>query len=163
VTNHYLDAGRFVDAKRHLIDLVKILRQTGPAGDLASALTRLGNALKSLGEFDEALRCHKKDGKVTGHGGSWLAGEKNARYGLMMPGTPLLGARYYQEVAPEQAMDRAEIVSLTDTLETPSGKYDNVLKIEETTPLEKGKEYKYFARGVGLIRDGNLKLAKIKK
>lgn len=101
-----------------------------------------------------------KDGKIVGHPGAWLSGEKGARYGLLMPGTPLLGARHYQEVAPGVAMDRAEIVSLTETLETPAGTFKNVLKVEETTPLEPDKAYKYYAAGVGLIRDGGLRLVK---
>jgi hypothetical protein len=101
-----------------------------------------------------------KDGKAVSHDGAWVAGEKGARFGLMMAGVPLLGARYYQEVAPGIAMDRAEIVSLTDTLETPAGKFENVLKIEESTPLEKGKEYKCYAAGIGLIQDGPLKLTR---
>jgi hypothetical protein len=29
-----------------------------------------------------------------------MSGEKGARFGLITPGTPLLGARYYQEIAP---------------------------------------------------------------
>ena len=101
-----------------------------------------------------------KDGKVVNHESSWLAGEKEARFGLMMPGTPLLGARYFQEVAPKVAMDRAEIVDLSVTLETPAGKFENCLKMEETTPLEKGKEYKIYARGIGLVQDDVLKLTR---
>lgn len=93
-------------------------------------------------------------------GGSWLAGEKGARAGILMPGTALLGARYYNEVAPGVAMDRAEIVSTNMTYRTPAGKFKNVLKIEESSPLEPGvKEYKLFAPGIGLIKDSNLELA----
>jgi len=92
-------------------------------------------------------------------GGAWLSGENGARFGLMMPGTVLVGSRYCQEIAPGKAMDRAEHVSMTESLETPAGKFENVLKVEETTPLEPGdKEYKYYAAGVGLIKDGALKL-----
>lgn len=92
-------------------------------------------------------------------GGSWLAGEKGARAGILMPGTVLLGARYYNEVAPGVAMDRAEIVSTNMTYRTPAGKFKNVLKIEESSPLEPGvKEYKLFAPGIGLIKDSNLEL-----
>ena len=92
-------------------------------------------------------------------GGSWLAGEKGARAGILMPGTVLLGARYYNEVAPGVAMDRAEIVSTNMTYRTPAGKFKNVLKIEESSPLEPGvKEYKPFAPGIGLIKDSNLEL-----
>jgi hypothetical protein len=102
-----------------------------------------------------------KGGKVISHEGSWLAGVKGARFGLMMPGLPLLRARYYQEVAPGLAMDRAEIVGIAGTLATPAGRFTNVLQIEETTPLEPGaKEYKQYAPGVGLLQDGSLKLVK---
>lgn len=94
-------------------------------------------------------------------GGAWLHGEKGARFGLMMPGTPLVGGRYYQEVAPGAAMDRSEILSVTETAETPAGKFDKVLKSLETTPLDpKEKEIKLYAPGVGMIQEGPLKLVK---
>jgi len=94
-------------------------------------------------------------------GGAWRAGVNGARAGVMMPGIALLGARYYQEVAPKVAMDRGEIVSMSETQRVPAGKFDKVLKIEETTPLEPGnKDYKYYARGIGLLRDGAFVLVK---
>ena len=49
-----------------------------------------------------------KDGKVTSHDGTWLSGKDGAKFGLAMPGSPLLGSRYHQEVAPKTAMDRGE-------------------------------------------------------
>lgn len=101
-----------------------------------------------------------KDGKVVAHEGAWLSGEKGAKFGLFMPGDALLGARHYQEIAPGEAMDRAEIVSLNETVATPAGEFKDCLKVEETSPLEKGKGYKYYAPGVGLVRDGSLKLVK---
>jgi len=105
-----------------------------------------------------------KDGKVVNHEGAWLSGVKGAKFGLMMPGQPLLKARFYNEVAPGEAMDRAEIVSLSETLKTPAGEFKNCLKIEETTPLEPGnREHKLYAPGVGLIQDGSLKLVKYGK
>jgi len=42
-----------------------------------------------------------KNGKVSGHEGAWLAGVNGARFGLMIPGKPVVGARYYQENAPK--------------------------------------------------------------
>lgn len=102
-----------------------------------------------------------KDGKVASHEGAWLSGKDGAKFGLMMPGNPLVKARFYQEYAPKAAMDRAEIVSLGATVKTPAGEFKDCLKVEETTPLEpKTKEYKYYARGVGLVQDGDLKLVK---
>jgi len=100
-----------------------------------------------------------KDGQVVAHHGAWLAGEKGAGFGLMVPGLPLLKARYYQELAPGEAMDRAEIVSLSVSLKTPAGVFEHCLKTEETTPLEPGeREFKHYAPGVGLIQDGAMKL-----
>ena len=102
-----------------------------------------------------------KNGKVVNHEGAWRSGVNGARFGLMMPAAPRVGAKYYQEVAPKLAMDRAEIVSLDVSMTTPAGTFARVLKIEETTPLEKGaREFKCYAEGVGLIQDGSLKLVK---
>lgn len=100
-----------------------------------------------------------KGGKVVSHEGAWVAGLAGAKFGLMMSGQVRLKARYFQEVAPGVAMDRAEVVSLSETLKVPAGAFKNCLKVEETTPLERGaKEYKYYAPGIGLIQDGSLKL-----
>jgi hypothetical protein len=101
-----------------------------------------------------------KDGKVVSHSGAWLSGVKGAKFGLMIPGQPSLNARYYQEVAPGVAMDRVEVVSVSDTVTTPMGKFTNCLKLKETTPLEPGvTDYKYYAPGVGMVQDGSLRLA----
>ncbi len=105
-----------------------------------------------------------KGGKIASHDGSWLAGVDGARFGLMMPGLPLVKARYYQEIAPKSAMDRAEIVSLTERLVTPAGTFTNVLKTIETSQLESGPgEAKYYAAGIGLLQDGSLKLTRYGK
>jgi len=104
------------------------------------------------------------NGKVTGHEGSWTAGVKGAKFGLMIPGLPLLRARYYQELAPGVAMDRAEIMSVTDTLTTPAGTFKDVLRTTESTPLEMmSKETKIYARGIGLIQDGSLRLVRYER
>lgn len=113
----------------------------------------------SIYYFGEEVDIYK-NGKIVSHDGAWIA-EGNNKAGIALPGLILLGSRYYQEVAPGIAMDRAEILSINEMLETPAGKYTHVLKIEETTPLEpKDKSYKLYALGIGLIRDGDLLLKK---
>ncbi len=108
--------------------------------------------------FGEEVDIYEDD-HVIGHEGAWLSGQDKAKFGLMMSGQVLVGARYYQEMAPGVAMDRAQIVDLEQKVETPAGVFEHCLKIEETTPLEPGaKEYKLYAPGVGLIQDGSLKL-----
>jgi hypothetical protein len=98
-------------------------------------------------------------GKLTSHSGAWLAGKKRARAGMIMPGKPTIGMRYYQEVAPGIAMDRAEVVRLDETLDTPAGMFTDCLKTQEGTALNLlEQEFKTYAPGIGLIQDENLLL-----
>jgi hypothetical protein len=101
-----------------------------------------------------------KNGKITGHEGAWLAEGEN-KPGIIMPGLCLLGSRYYQEIAPGTAMDQAEIVSNTEELETPVGDFSGVLKTKETNKLNSNEEeFKFYAPGIGLIKEENLVLIK---
>jgi len=101
-----------------------------------------------------------KNGKIASHDGSWLSGVDGARFGLMMPAVPLLGARYQQEVAPKVAMDRAEIASVSESFNTPAGEFKNCVKTKETTPLEPDVGNKHYAPGIGLVQDAGLKLVR---
>jgi hypothetical protein len=113
----------------------------------------------SIFYFGEEVDIYK-DGKVVNHSGAWIAEGKN-KAGIAMPGQILLGAKYYQEIAPGIAMDRAEIISSTETMKTPAGNFSTCLKTLESTALDsKEKEYKFYAPGIGLIKDENLLLTK---
>jgi hypothetical protein len=102
-----------------------------------------------------------EDGKLTSHPGSWHAGENGAHFGLFMPAKPTRAQKFYQEVAPKVAMDRCEVVAANETAKVPAGEFQDCIKMEETTPLEPAtKEYKLYAKGVGLLMDGDLKLVK---
>lgn len=101
------------------------------------------------------------NGNIKNHEGSWESGINGAKYGLLMPGKTKVGQKFHQEVAPNIAMDRSEIISNRITSTTPAGKFALCLKTKETTPLEPGvKEYKIYAPGIGLIKDGSLLLIK---
>lgn len=98
--------------------------------------------------------------KVVSHKGAWLAGKNDARAGLMIPGRPRKGMKYYQEIAPGVAMDRAEIIKLDDTLETPAGVFSKCLLTREGTALNLFEiEFKTYAPGIGLIQDEKLLLS----
>lgn len=107
--------------------------------------------------FGEESRDYK-DGKMVGQSGSWEAGKRDARFGMIMPAKPKVGQKYYQEIAPKQAMDRAENVSLSETVKVPAGEFKNCLKTQESSAIERGKEYKFYAPGVGLLIDEDFKL-----
>lgn len=115
---------------------------------------------KDVFYFGEDVDNYKK-GKVDNHDGSWLAGTNGNKPGLMMPGTPKVKMKYYQEIAPGVAMDRAEIVSLDETCKTPAGTFTGCMKVKEGSAIELfAKEYKYHAPGIGLVRDEDLQLIK---
>jgi uncharacterized membrane protein YkoI len=118
------------------------------------AISKRTNDVYYLGEdVDEYA-----GGKVVGHAGSWRSGVAGATFGLLVPGSPLLGARFHQELAPGVAMDRGEVESVTGVVETARGRLVDCLVIEETSPLEPGhEETKAYARGIGLVRDGELR------
>jgi hypothetical protein len=113
--------------------------------------------------FGEDVDIYDKNGKVKNHEGSWLSGVNGARFGLFIPGKPTVGARYQQEIAPKVAMDRAEVVSITETVKVPAGTFTNCLKTKESSGLESGSEQKLYAPEVGLLKDGGFELVKIEK
>jgi hypothetical protein len=105
-----------------------------------------------------------KNGKVVSHEGSWLSGVKGAKFGLMMPGTPQVGQRFYQEQAPGVGMDRFEILSNNEKVSTPAGTFGKCLHIVETSALEKGmRDHKWYAAGVGPVKDQQLVLVEYPK
>ena len=109
--------------------------------------------------FGEDVDFYEK-GKVVKHDGTWHAGNGN-KAGLIMPGMPSVGMKYYQEIAPDVAMDRAEIVSLDETCKTPAGEFSKCMKVKEGSAIEiLVTEYKYHAPGIGLIQDEELVLTK---
>jgi len=100
-----------------------------------------------------------EDGEIVGHDGAWRAGVDGATPGVIMPGTPLIGARFHQEFAPDIAEDRAEIVAVgPQTLGDDT--FEDVVVMIETSPLDGPCDYsiKYFAKGLGMIRDDDLEI-----
>ena len=96
--------------------------------------------------------------------GQWLAGVNGALPGIIFPGGAfLLGARYFQEIATiDEALDRAEHVEVGQELTVPAGTFENCVKVEETTPLDKKElSEKNYCYGVGLVTDDDLELVSI--
>lgn len=111
--------------------------------------------------FGEDVRIIQEDGSISEEG-SWLAGENEARPGLIMPGTFLIGSRYAQEIAPEIAQDRAEHTATGLEFETQSGILTDCVEITETTPLQaEDVSKKIYCPEVGLVQDDFLKISEL--
>ena len=103
-----------------------------------------------------------EEGEIANHDGSWRAGIGGAAPGVIMLGSPVLGARYQQENAPGVAQDRGEVVSLGEEVVVPAGTYDRTLGVVDTNALDPDEaDPKFYAYGVGLIADEALQLTEI--
>jgi len=120
----------------------------------------IDKATGDLYYFGESVDMYDPTGKVTGHEGGWEAGVDGAKFGLGLPGKPVVGDKYCQEVAPKVAMDRAEVVSITETAKVPAGEFKNCLKTKESSALEAGTGEKIYAPDTGLIKDDEFELVK---
>jgi hypothetical protein len=135
------------------------------------AICKKTNAVYYFGEwsrdcedgFDENDECTGEESNL----GSWEAGVNGARPGVMMAGTPLLGAKYFQEIAPPDAVDRGEIAEMgldwpeeLDPGEVPE--YTGCIKIFDTNPTQDGEcgeeDAKIYCPGIGLVQDQDLEL-----
>ncbi|MDY6899189.1 MAG: hypothetical protein SWZ49_14085, partial [Cyanobacteriota bacterium] len=79
---------------------------------------------------------------------SWVAGEGEARPGLIMAANPTTGTAYYIG----EAEDQAEVVDSNISLSIDGDTFENVVKIKEFSELEPEEfDFKYYAPGVGLV------------
>jgi hypothetical protein len=105
-----------------------------------------------------------RDGKLVSREGTWLAGSDGATFGLAMPGQPRLGDRFYEELAPGKAMDRAEVVGIDDTVVTPAGTFEYCVHLRQSSALEHDESSEqWFAPGIGLVKDDEYLLVRIER
>ena len=113
---------------------------------------RTGNVY-DFGEKVELI----ENGRVVSREGTWVAGKKGAKPGLIMPQSFLLGARYCHGMAPDISQDRSEHMEMGLKVVTAAGTFENCVKVVETSPLEPDEEsIIIYAPGVGIIADEEL-------
>lgn len=100
-----------------------------------------------------------EDGEIVSHDGAWRAGLAGARAGVIMPGSYLLGSAYYQEIAPQTALDRGCHTGMALRVWTPAGNFRGCVQVDETTPLEPDDlSVKRYCPDVGLVYDDGVRL-----
>lgn len=87
---------------------------------------------------------------------TWIAGEADARPGIVMYANPQLGSPSYSKGwAPEVDWnDRAQVNQIGQSKCVPLDCYEDVLIIDEFTVGEPGIKEKYYAPGIGYIALG---------
>ena len=108
-----------------------------------------------LGEDSKEL----VNGKFVTATDSWKAGD-GAKPGIIQEANPKVGDSYTEENAPGVAQDQAKVLSLNATVNdvpycntAPSGTCDNLLETVESSPLDPQKENKWYAKGVGEVKE----------
>jgi hypothetical protein len=100
--------------------------------------------------FGEATT--KTEGGKTSTEGSWEAGVNGAKAGVIMEAHPKVGDNYRQEYAPGVAEDRAEVLSLNESVTVRRGAFSGCLKTKDYSPLKPDLvENKVFCPGVGQV------------
>ena len=158
VSNETKDFGNGVLARA--VEERTINSETSDLKEITKDYFAICEQTNSVFYFGEDVNNYE-DGKLVDHEGSWLHGSNNARAGLIMPGTILLGSRHYQEIAPDVALDKAELVSMNQTVSVPAGKFSGVIQMNEKSDLEPGiEEVNLHAPGIGQVIDNELVLVK---
>jgi hypothetical protein len=99
-----------------------------------------------------------ENGVVVNTEGSWEAGVDGAKAGIIMKARPRSGVAYRQEYYRGHAEDFGQVLGKVESVTVPAGSYHDVLETKEFTPLEpKLVEHKYYARGVGVVREVTVK------
>src|SRR5262249_45484880 len=95
-----------------------------------------------------------RNGRFVRASDSWQAGVNHAKPGVIMSAHPRPGEVYRQEYYPPGgALDQAHVVATTEWVRVPSGSYAHVLVTDEWSPVEPQIERKYYAPGVGEIKE----------
>jgi hypothetical protein len=102
--------------------------------------------------FGEDTKEFRADGKFSTEG-SWEAGVNGGQPGIIMPAHPAPGDPYRQEYGKGVAEDMGQIVSVGVSTQVPAGTYADCVRTKEWSLLEPGTERKWYARGVGVVRE----------
>jgi hypothetical protein len=93
------------------------------------------------------------DGGMSSKEGSWEGGVDGAKPGIIMLGTPTVGARYRQEYLEGEAEDEGEVLSIDASITVPYGSFTGCVQTRDFTALEpSAEENKYYCRDVGTVR-----------
>jgi hypothetical protein len=98
-------------------------------------------------------------GVLVNHSGSWEWGVDGALPGIIMWADPAahLDQEYYQEYYPGRAEDKGQVLSVEESVTVPFGSFEQVVKTFDFSSLEtRAQEHKFYAPGIGLIKEINL-------
>lgn len=105
-----------------------------------------------------------ENGVLVDHAGSWEWGVDGALPGIIMYADPAahLNETYRQEYYKGEAEDLGQVLSASESVTVPFGSFENVVKTYDYSSLDPDlQEHKFYAQGIGLIKENNLKTGEV--
>ncbi len=94
-----------------------------------------------------------EDGRVADHDGTWLYGRDTKTAGVAMPADPRVGTRFRFEDVPGITTESNTVTARLSSLRVRGKTYRDVIRIREVIQPDDEVEDKYYARGIGVIRE----------
>lgn len=96
-----------------------------------------------------------ENGTLVNRNGSWRAGVGTAKPGVIMPAAPAVGDAYFQENAPDIAIDMGRVTKTDGTLTFGGQTYADVVTVMDSNPLDTcdEQEAKLYVPGIGEAGD----------
>ncbi len=101
-----------------------------------------------------------ENGVLVDHAGSWEWGKDGALPGVIMWADPSahMNEEYYQEFYAGEAEDKGQVLSTNEKVTIPFGSFENVVKTYDFSTIDPElQERKFYAKGVGFIKESNVK------
>ncbi len=101
-----------------------------------------------------------EDGVLVDKAGSWEWGKDGALPGIIMWAAPSahLNEEYYQEYYAGEAEDKGQVLSTAESVVVPFGSFESVVKTYDFSAIDPdAQEHKFYAAGVGLIKEVDVK------
>ena len=106
----------------------------------------------AIWHYGSAAKETSPGGKVSTEG-SWEAGINKAEPGVVMPAQAMPGKPFRQALAKNISEDMMQIVATNETVTVPAGTFTGCVKAKEWSLLEAGTELKWYAPGVGIVKE----------
>jgi hypothetical protein len=106
---------------------------------------------------EDSFELQKKGGRFVKGTDSWEAGVDGAQPGIIMLADPKPGRQYRQEYYIGHAEDQARVIGPGGAVKVPAGSYPQTLVTLEYSNIDKQYEKKWYAPGVGEIKEAVVK------
>jgi hypothetical protein len=94
-----------------------------------------------------------ENGVVVDHHGQWRVGRETEVPGVIMAAEPTEGTWFRPEDVPPITLEQDIVIREGQSLTVAGGSYDDVIVVREILAPDGDVEFKYYARGTGVIRE----------